>query len=82
MPFITFKEKLAHYTSVAAGTKPVKAGSKYSASEQQAYARGQRDAFNEQRRAYAYKNATPEQRDAYKAQRKARNAAYYASKKK
>lgn len=78
---ITQKEKLAHYTAVANGSKATKAGGKFSEAEQRAYARGQRDARNESKRIFASKNATPEQREAYKAQRKANRQAYLKNKK-
>lgn len=71
----SFKQKLAHYSSVASGKTPTKKDSKFTQKEQRAYARGQRDARNEQRRAFAFKNATPEQRKAYKEQRRAQRAA-------
>lgn len=77
----SFKQKLQHYSAVADGSKSAKKESKFSQLEQRAYARGQRDARNESRRAFAFKNASSEQRDAYKAQRKAAREAYKASKK-
>lgn len=64
MALFSQKEKRIHYSQVADGSKAVKSGSKYSDTEQRAYARGQRDARNESRRICAYKNSTPEQRDA------------------
>lgn len=64
-------DKLRHYSAVAKGEKSVKSNSKFSAAEQIAYARGQRDARNESNRIFAMKNATPEQRQAYKEARKA-----------
>ncbi len=72
--FIPFKqsEKLKHYSAIAKGDKPVKSDSKFSEAEQRAYARGQRDARNENNRIFAIKNATPEQRQAYKEARKAK----------
>ena len=63
------KAKRDHYIKVANGTKPVKASSKFSPEEQLAYARGQRDARNEQIRIFAFLKATPEQRAAYKRQK-------------
>lgn len=48
MPIFSWKEKRKHYTAVANGTKPVKANSKFTPEEQRAYARGQRDAMNDQ----------------------------------
>ncbi len=60
------KEKRKHYTDVANGTVPVKANSKFSPAEQQAYARGQRDARNESAAIYAVKNSTPEERESHR----------------
>ena len=60
------KEKRKHYTDVANGTVPVKANSKFTAAEQQAYARGQRDARNESAAIYAAKNSTPEERESHR----------------
>ena len=53
---LTQNEKLAHYRGIANGSKPVNSDSKYSAIEQMAYARGQRDARNEARKLWALKN--------------------------
>ena len=75
------KQKHEHYTQIANGTKKVKDTSKYSEAEQIAYARGQRDARNEQRRIYAYNNATPLEREAYKNKRKEEKLKYKANKK-
>ncbi len=62
----SLKEKLKHYTEVANGKKKTKSESKYSDAEQKAYARGQRDARNEQRRIWKSNNSTPEEKQAYK----------------
>ena len=70
------KEKRKHYTDVANGTVPVKANSKFTAAEQQAYARGQRDARNESAAIYAAKNSTPEERESHRL-RKARERVAY-----
>ena len=78
----SFKQKLAHYSAVADGSKSAKKESKFLQQEQRAYARGQRDARNEQRRAFAFKNATSEQREAYRAKRKAQLEGYKAQKEK
>lgn len=78
----TSNEKREHYSKVADGTIAPKKGSKYSAKEQTAYARGQRDARNEEARNFAYKNATPEQRKAYKEKQKADRAAFNVKKSK
>ena len=75
------KQKHEHYTQVANGTKKVKDTSKYSEAEQIAYARGQRDARNEQQRIYAYKNSTELERLAYKNKRKEERRQYKANKK-
>lgn len=56
----TMNEKLAHYSSVAKGEKAVKQTSKFTSAEQIAYARGQRDARNEQRKIFAIKNKKTE----------------------
>lgn len=74
-------EKLKHYTAVAAGEKEVKTGSKFSETEQRAYARGQRDARNEERRLFKFKNSTEAEREEYKAQRKKQKSAFKAQKK-
>lgn len=76
----SFKQKLAHYSAVAKGEKPTKKGSIFSKKEQQAYARGQRDAMNEQRRFFKFKNATDEERRQYKEKRKVEREAYKAQK--
>ncbi len=52
MPIYTPKERRAHYNAVAYGNAAVKADSKYSESEQRAYAKGQADARNEQAKVY------------------------------
>lgn len=80
MPRFSLKEKRKHYTAVANGSKPTKASSKYSDAEQRAYARGQRDALNENARIYKYKNSTPDERAAYKAQKRQEREAYKAQK--
>ena len=74
-------EKLKHYTAVAAGEKEVKTKSKFSEAEQRSYARGQRDARNEERRLFKFKNSTEAERKAYRAQRKEQAAAFTAQKK-
>lgn len=60
------KEKLEHYTGICNGEIPTKSDSKFTDIEQKAYARGQRDARNEQRRIFAAKNSTPEEKEAYR----------------
>lgn len=50
----SFMDRLRHYTDVASGKKATKKGSKFSDSEQRAYARGQRDALNKQRCTFAF----------------------------
>lgn len=74
------KEKLKHYTAVASGEKATKKDSKFSKKEQQAYARGQRDARNEANAVYASQHATPAQKEAFKKKQAKRKAKYYASK--
>ena len=74
----SLKEKLAHYTAVAKGTKPTKAKSKFTEAEQKAYARGQRDARNESRRVWKSKNATKSEKQAYKDKKAAERAEYKA----
>lgn len=74
------KDKLKHYTDVANGLTGVKSDSKYSESEQRAYARGQRDARNESRRIYASKNSTPEQKESYRLKRAKAKVAYLEEK--
>ena len=69
--YFTSMEKLDHYTKVANGSRETKQSERYSDMEQKAYARGQRDARNEARRSYAYKNSTEAQREAYKARKTA-----------
>ncbi|MDE6441649.1 MAG: hypothetical protein K2L12_02725 [Clostridia bacterium] len=80
MAFFGFgqKEKRKHYTAVANGSKAVKSNSKFSETEQRAYARGQRDARNESARITKYKNSTPAERQAYKQKRAADRAAWKA----
>ncbi|MCH5162727.1 MAG: hypothetical protein J1G38_04485 [Clostridiales bacterium] len=80
MPRFSLKEKRKHYTQVANGEKPVKKDSKFSAAEQRAYARGQRDALNESARITAYKNATAAERAAYKARKRKEREEYKKSK--
>lgn len=75
-----WKERKEHYTAVASGTTPVKSGSKFSADEQKAYARGIRDEMNRNSRIFAFKNATDKQRAQYAATRAAKRAAYLAKK--
>lgn len=77
---MSWKEKRKHYTDVASGVVPVKSGSKFTESEQRAYARGQRDARNEAARNYAYKNATPLQREVHKKIRAERRIAFLQKK--
>ena len=76
----SLKEKLAHYTAVAKGEKAVKKDSKYSEAEQQAYARGQRDARNESRRIWKSKNSTAMEKQAYKDKKAAERAERKAKK--
>lgn len=76
----SLKEKLKHYTKVANGKKKTKSESKYSDAEQKAYARGQRDARNEQRRIWKSNNSTPEEKQAYKDKKAAERAEYKAKK--
>lgn len=78
----SFKQKLAHYLAVAKGEKEVKADSKFSKEEQLGYAKGQADARNEQRRIWAYKNATDEQRTAYLEKKAKAKEEYLKSQKK
>ena len=80
MALFSQKDKRAHYTAVANGAVPIKANSKYSAAEQLAYARGQRDARNENARIFASKNATPEQKESWRIKRAEKKAAYWAEK--
>lgn len=75
------KEKLQHYSEVAKGLKAVKSESKFSEAEQRAYARGQRDARNENNRLFKWKNSTPEEREAYKIKRAEERKAYKAKNK-
>lgn len=82
MALFSQKDKRKHYTDVANGTVPVKANSKYSAAEQQAYARGQRDARNENARIFASKNATPEQKESWRLKRAKEKVAYLEQKEK
>lgn len=63
------KEKLQHYSDVASGVEATKKESKFTDAEQRAYARGQRDARNENRRIFAAKNATPEQKESFRLKR-------------
>lgn len=74
------KEKLKHYTGVANGTIAVKAESNFNEAEQRAYARGQRDARNENRRIFASKNATPEQKESWRLERARKRLAYLEEK--
>ncbi len=80
MRFFTQKDKLQHYSDVANGKAEVKANSKFSKKEQQAYARGQRDARNENRRIYAIKNSTPLQRAEYSEKRAKERVKYLKNK--
>ena len=64
-----WKEKLDHYTGVANGTVPTKAESKFSDAEQKAYARGQRDARNEQRVITRWKHSSEQEREDWKVQK-------------
>ena len=50
----SFRERLDHYSGVASGKVSTKSDSKFSDSEQRAYARGQRDAMNRQRCIFAF----------------------------
>lgn len=63
------KDKLAHYTAVAKGEIATKPNSNFTEAEQRAYARGQRDARNENRRIFAAKNSTPEQKESLRLKR-------------
>lgn len=75
------KQKEEHYKKVAKKEIPVKKTSKFAEEEQIAYARGQVDARMEQKRIYAYKNATPEQRKAYRDEQLIKRAEWLKSKK-
>ncbi len=70
----TQKEKLEHFRDVAKGKKPTKKDSVYTAAEQRAYARGQRDARNEANANYVYKNGS----DEVKAQMREKNRSFWA----
>ncbi len=61
----TQKEKLEHYKELANGGGKIKVDSKFSESEQRAYARGQADARIEQKRIFARKNSSPEKQLEY-----------------
>lgn len=76
------KDKRKHYTDVANGTAPTKPDSKFTEAEQRAYARGQRDARNENARIFASKNATPEQKESWRLKRAREKVAYLESKEK
>lgn len=76
MPRFSLKEKRKHYTDVASGKKLVKLNSKFTPEEQQAYARGQRDALNESARIFKWKISSPEERAAYKEQKRKERAEY------
>ncbi len=84
MPIFTNKEKRKHYTNVANGTKAVKANSKYSEAEQRAYARGQRDARNDQMIGHMLgKNSTlsEAEKQSFKDKRKAKRQAWLEKRK-
>lgn len=73
------KEKRAHYTGVANGTIPTKKDSKYSDAEQRAYARGQRDALNDQVVGYVLgknSNLSAAEKQAFKEKRRADRKAW------
>lgn len=82
MPLFSSKEKRQHYTDIANGTKPVKSDSKFSEAEQRAYARGQRDARNENARIFASKNSTPEQKESYRLKKARQRLEYLEQKEK
>ena len=72
----SLQEKREHYTAVASGKKPVKKDSGFTRKEQISYAKGQRDARNEELRVYAYKQATPAARAKFEKQKRARAEKY------
>ncbi len=75
----TTKQKREHYTGVANGTIPTKKDSKYTDAEQRAYARGQRDALNDQAVGHILgKNSklSAEEKQAFKDKRKAERKAW------
>ena len=76
------KDKRKHYTDVANGAAPVKQNSKFTEAEQRAYARGQRDARNENARIFASKNATPEQKESWRLKKARERLAYLEQKEK
>lgn len=76
------KEKEEHYKKIAKLEKPVKEQSKYSEEEQRAYARGQVDARNEQKRLYALKNSSEEEKKVYREEQIIKRAEYLKSKEK
>lgn len=83
MPVYTPKERRAHYTGVANGTIPPKADSKFSAQEQIAYAKGQRDARNDQTMGYLLGKNSPlsaAEKQKLKDNRKATRESYKAQK--
>ncbi|MDE7107980.1 MAG: hypothetical protein K2O39_06615 [Clostridiales bacterium] len=82
MARFSLKDKRKHYTDVANGTTPTKADSKFSEAEQRAYARGQRDARNENARIFASKNATPEQKESWRLKKARERVAYLEQKEK
>lgn len=77
----TNKEKLNHYTKVAKGEKDTKHDSKFSEAEQRAYARGQRDARNEARSQYKWKNSSADERLEYEVLKAERRKGYKDAKK-
>ncbi len=74
------KDKLAHYTAVANGEKATKPDSNFTEAEQRAYARGQRDARNENRVIFAVKNSKPEEKESWRIKRAKARVAYLEEK--
>lgn len=84
-PFFKFDEQLAHYKAVANGSKPTKDSEKYTATEQQAYARGQRDARNQLNRRWKrqdMKVKDPNAVNAYDIEKAQKQLKYWGDKKK
>ncbi len=80
MPFFGLIEKFKHYNDVAKGKKATKKDAKkHNAKEQKSYAAGYRDAVNDQRRAYKYKNSTELERQAYNEKRRQEREDYKKS---
>lgn len=80
MALFSQKDKRKHYSDVANGTVLTKPDSKFTEAEQRAYARGQRDARNENARIFASKNSTPEQKESWRLKRAEAKVAYLKQK--